>query len=900
MSTARPSPLSIASGSSSSATVSESPHKDRQHNKSRTQQQQQQQQQHRSRHQQHHHQHHHHQHHHHGGGGHGNELQSQEGSLSSGRQSVRSTPLSSPSSATSSSSNVHAPSAAIKSPRPVQLPALRIKDMMRSKASSTKGAQPQAWSLSHKQLKNSLILVPTPAEEIDFALSAGQPCVGVLMLQNVSQDEHVAFKVKTTRQKRYLVRPAMGIIEAGSSLSIQFIIPPAEVDHLVEQVKSRPGGGAGTTSSRRKRDKFLVENAVLEKEDLSTQSELKWIAGMWSLPQWKKKIISKKFFARHFEAVVVSSDSDSDDSDDSGSDHSSISEGSETTTTSGRNTIATATRSTVRRASSATPGPTPGRSGGRLSLHAAATAVRAASSWATSTNTHRPTGATSAPSTPLMPPISPTSRGTGGRKKFFDGAIGGGASTALSSASSVPLTRRHYQNRQSQSPKDDHPSGDTVLRHRPVRKRSMSDPEFLVDRSAAVTGRFANIAVGSSASANLHQPNSASSVSSSEDIPSMSSHSAGNSVASLRDANGLGVGLGAHRAPGQQHRQMSPPAGIRLDPMQHPPRARSRSRGAAGTSLQLPTPGTQRQHRRGGSEGGHRFTGFVDGSSDDVLSVGLSSGDSDASIDTDGEQRLRGRARAGTGPGAIHLPAPRRRSRSRGSHTNNHHHQKTYPPNHHDADDEDDEDDGPPSARSEGSGVRYASQRLVVAGLAERRLARTAEQKEQHLSVSVGSRPRLSSMGGDTLDPIALGKRSRASTPEAGALDGVARNDVQPGTHAPPLVRVRSASREARRRREASRERRGVSRERGRQHSRARSGSRENPRQREPSRERVARGSRFGVCHCCELRLRIYERPGAWRICVLLFAKLAFNPLWRFACRACHDGILMVLRNTIS
>ena len=31
---------------------------------------------------------------------------------------------------------------------------------------------------------------------------------------------------------RYLVRPAMGIIEAGSSLTIQFIIPPAEVEGL--------------------------------------------------------------------------------------------------------------------------------------------------------------------------------------------------------------------------------------------------------------------------------------------------------------------------------------------------------------------------------------------------------------------------------------------------------------------------------------------------------------------------------------------------------------------------------------------------------------------------------------------------------------------------------------------
>jgi len=69
------------------------------------------------------------------------------------------------------------------------------------------------------------------------------------MLQNMSRSDHVAFKVKTTRQKRYLVRPAMGIIEAGTSLSVQFIVPPAEVDALLDARLKKSSKNHSTSSS---------------------------------------------------------------------------------------------------------------------------------------------------------------------------------------------------------------------------------------------------------------------------------------------------------------------------------------------------------------------------------------------------------------------------------------------------------------------------------------------------------------------------------------------------------------------------------------------------------------------------------------------------------------------------
>lgn len=49
--------------------------------------------------------------------------------------------------------------------------------------------------------------------------------VSVLQLKNVA-DESVAFKVKTTAPKKYVVRPSSGIVEKGSTKDIQVILQP--------------------------------------------------------------------------------------------------------------------------------------------------------------------------------------------------------------------------------------------------------------------------------------------------------------------------------------------------------------------------------------------------------------------------------------------------------------------------------------------------------------------------------------------------------------------------------------------------------------------------------------------------------------------------------------------------
>ena len=465
------------------------------------------------------------------------------------------------------------------SSRPMQLPALRIKDMR--KPTAVANSQPQAWSLSHQQLKNSLILVPTPSEEIDFALSKGEPCVGVLMLQNMSRDDHVAFKVKTTKQKRYLVRPAMGIIQAGASLTIQFIVPPAEVEGLL-------AAGLQSQKSRRKRDKFLVENAVLEKEDLSTQSEMKYIAKMWSLPKWKKKIISKKFYAKHFEAVVVSSDSDETESeDDSDSDaegrSSSNGGGAHGTSSNGgsRVTAVSAAQGIIRKAVR----PTPLRTS-VIETGASASLPPARSPWIAAAN-----------ATGLMPPISPNSRGRG--KRFFDVA-------------KEQLSQRG-RSRESNRP--------------PMRQRSMSDPHVV------------NLDILHSAVGQVDGQFSHSSVSSGDDATDMYQAARGRSRSRGSVRTSAGSDLNSGRAH-PLHRRASPRAGVRLDPMQPQRHSRSRSQSRGARS-----PRASRRGIDGSDPQLHRRQPSGENSSDnDLQLVGLSSGgDSDASADTDSEMYTRHR-----------------------------------------------------------------------------------------------------------------------------------------------------------------------------------------------------------------------------------------------------------------
>ncbi|UKJ89717.2 vesicle-associated membrane protein [Theileria orientalis] len=69
------------------------------------------------------------------------------------------------------------------------------------------------------------LLKVTPADTIEFPLVLYTPLTTVMKLENVS-NEFVAFKIKTTSPKGYLVRPSTGVIKPTETQEVQIILQP--------------------------------------------------------------------------------------------------------------------------------------------------------------------------------------------------------------------------------------------------------------------------------------------------------------------------------------------------------------------------------------------------------------------------------------------------------------------------------------------------------------------------------------------------------------------------------------------------------------------------------------------------------------------------------------------------
>lgn len=71
------------------------------------------------------------------------------------------------------------------------------------------------------------LLKITPEKTIEFHVLLSTTSTCRLQLENTS-DEFVAFKIKTTAPKNYLVRPSNGTIPRGGSIDVQIILQPMQ------------------------------------------------------------------------------------------------------------------------------------------------------------------------------------------------------------------------------------------------------------------------------------------------------------------------------------------------------------------------------------------------------------------------------------------------------------------------------------------------------------------------------------------------------------------------------------------------------------------------------------------------------------------------------------------------
>lgn len=105
----------------------------------------------------------------------------------------------------------------------------------------------------------------SPAEALEFTLSRDGPgekevasrCIMTLSHPNNS-DVHLAFKVKTTQPRRYLVRPNQGIVAPGDTATVNILLVDKDKQMLLQSYDR-----LGQSALDHSKDKFLVQSCVV-------------------------------------------------------------------------------------------------------------------------------------------------------------------------------------------------------------------------------------------------------------------------------------------------------------------------------------------------------------------------------------------------------------------------------------------------------------------------------------------------------------------------------------------------------------------------------------------------------------------------------------------------------------
>mmetsp|Transcript_5375 Transcript_5375/g.7902 ORF Transcript_5375/g.7902 Transcript_5375/m.7902 type:complete len:326 (-) Transcript_5375:281-1258(-) len=106
----------------------------------------------------------------------------------------------------------------------------------------------------------------SPASELTFTLTraTGQdatPRCSLTLKHPGNTDEHLAFKVKTTQPRRYLVRPNQGLVAPGSAETISIILVDKDKQVLLQSFDR-----LGQTALDHSKDKFLVQSCCVSRE----------------------------------------------------------------------------------------------------------------------------------------------------------------------------------------------------------------------------------------------------------------------------------------------------------------------------------------------------------------------------------------------------------------------------------------------------------------------------------------------------------------------------------------------------------------------------------------------------------------------------------------------------------
>ncbi|KAF0686790.1 Aste57867_21453 [Aphanomyces stellatus] len=136
-----------------------------------------------------------------------------------------------------------------------------------------------------------------PIDSLSFALVSNSSPQAALTITNPSSVENVAFKVKTTRPMRYLVRPNQGVIGPNSTATVLVILQQKDCEELLR---------LDASERQLSNDKFLVQSVGVEAEfcDMLTKKQTKEVmddlTSLWNQAE-KTQVSNKKLRCRFTE-----------------------------------------------------------------------------------------------------------------------------------------------------------------------------------------------------------------------------------------------------------------------------------------------------------------------------------------------------------------------------------------------------------------------------------------------------------------------------------------------------------------------------------------------------------------------------------------------------------------------
>ncbi|KAG7401055.1 hypothetical protein PHYBOEH_003250 [Phytophthora boehmeriae] len=140
---------------------------------------------------------------------------------------------------------------------------------------------------------NSSVILE-PADSLSFHLQPQTAPQAVLTIRNVADDRQIAFKVKTTRPLRYLVRPNQGLLGPNGSASIMVILQQKDCDELLR---------LDPAERQLANDKFLVQSIYVDDsfyelvKTKSTKEMADELTNMWARTD-KRSLSNKKLRCR--------------------------------------------------------------------------------------------------------------------------------------------------------------------------------------------------------------------------------------------------------------------------------------------------------------------------------------------------------------------------------------------------------------------------------------------------------------------------------------------------------------------------------------------------------------------------------------------------------------------------